>query len=131
MGIEDFLYEEITEGEFDYDFYKIYSQHECDDPYYPPYTTDIGIYKSKENAIKYARDSFYSRAKDYVTPEDRKYGGVEGMYYIEGGYFDDEVKINKCKKPLYIIYDKEEQAKVEARWKWMHRNFKFDSYSEP
>lgn len=129
MVIEDFIYEELTEGEFDYDFYTVYSQSECDDPYYPPYTRDIGMYKSKENAIKRAKDTFYRMAEGRTEPEDRKYGGVEGMYYIEGGFFDDgddgddvenRRKNAKTNKPLYIIYDKEQQAKVEARWKRMH-----------
>lgn len=140
MPIEDFLYEETMEDGVDYDFYTIYSQNECDDPYYPPYTTDIGIYKSRENAIKRARDSFYRIAEEYTEPEDRKYGGVEGMYYIEGGYFDDEDVdeetkqkryAKRSKKPLYIIYDKEHQAKVEARWKRMHGNFNTKSPSPP
>jgi hypothetical protein len=133
MKIEDFIYEETTEGDFNYDFYTVYSQCPCDDPYYPPYTNDIGIYKSKNNAIKRARDTFYRMAQYYTEPEDRKYGGVEGMFYVEGCYFndaDDEVKRNICAKsdkPLYIIYDKEEQEKSDTRYKKMHEIFKFDS----
>jgi hypothetical protein len=48
------------------------------------------------------------------------------MFYIEGGYFYDNKETNgKNKnigndKPLYVIYDKEEQAKIEARWERMH-----------
>lgn len=130
MAIEDFLYESITEGEFDFDFYILYLQRECDDPYYPPYKDDIGMYKSKEKAIEDARKKFYKRAKDYVTPEARKYGGVSELYYIEGGYFqDNESRLDEngvkkkrkfIDKPLYIIYDKEEQNKVGARWERMH-----------
>ena len=133
MGIEDFLYEELIEGEFDYDFYTVYSQSECDDPYYPPYTRDIGMYKSKENAIKRAKDTFYRMAEGCTESEDRKYGGVEGMYYIEGGFFDDGDDVEnrrknvKTNKPLYIIYDKEEQAKVESRWKRMHGEYSIKS----
>lgn len=136
MGIEDFIYEEMVEGEFDYDFYTAYSQIKCDDPYYPPYTRDIGMYKSKENAIKRAKDTFYRMAKRCTKPEDRKYGGVEGMYYIEGGFFDDGDDVEnrrknaKTNKPLYIIYDKEEQAKAEARWKWMHGEYSIKSEEE-
>jgi hypothetical protein len=130
MAIEDFLYEEVTECDIDYDFYVLYMQTECDDPYYPPYNRNVGMFKSKENAIKHARESFYKMAEHYTTPEDRKYGGVEGIFYLEGGYFhdhDDEVDENGEKKkrkrfdnPLYVIYDKEQQEKVDARWERMH-----------
>lgn len=136
MAIEDFLYEEVSECDVEFDFYVLYMQTECDDPYYPPYSRNVGMFKSKENAIKHARESFYKMAKDYITPEDRKYGGVEGMFYIEGDYFndrDDEIDENgengkngdkkkrrRFDKPLYVIYDKEEQEKVDARWEKMH-----------
>lgn len=130
MAIEDFLYEEVSECDVEFDFYVLYMQTECDDPYYPPYSRNVGMFKSKENAIKHARESFYKMAKGYTTPEDRKYGGVEGMFYIEGDYFndrDDEMDENGDKKkrrrfdkPLYVIYDKEEQEKVDARWEKMH-----------
>lgn len=130
MAIEDFLYEEITEGVFDYDFYILYMQTECDDPYYPPYTRNIGIYKSKDKAIQNARKKFYKESENYTSIEDRKYGGVEGMFYIEGDYFEDsetnvdedgvKKKRTRHNKPLYVIYDKYEQAKVDARWERMH-----------
>jgi hypothetical protein len=132
MAIEDFLYEEVKECDADFDFYVLYMQTECDDPYYPPYNRDVGMFKSKENAINYARDSFYKMAEGCITAEDRKYGGVEGMFYVEGGYFQDSEASNvdgeKNKKrkrmgsdiPVYIIYDKEEQKRVEARWEKMH-----------
>lgn len=130
MAIEDFLYETINECDIDYDYYVLYVQTECDDPYYPPYNRDVGMFKTKENAIAHARESFYKMAERYTTVEDRKYGGVESMFYLEGGYFHDtadEVDENGDKKkrrnadkPLYIIYDKEEQAKVDARWERMH-----------
>lgn len=130
MTIDDFLYEEVTDCDVEFDFYVLYMQTECEDPYYPPYNRDMGMFKSKENAIKYARESFYKMAKDCITPEDRKYGGVEGMFYIEGDYFKDSVdeidengekkKRRNFNKPLYVIYDKEEQEKVDARWEKMH-----------
>lgn len=50
MSIQDFLYEEIKEEEFNFDFYTLYIQHERDDPYYPSYNDVIGVYKYKENA---------------------------------------------------------------------------------
>lgn len=120
--MEDFICEKITEGEFDFDFYILYIQSQCDDPYYPPYNHNIGIYKSKEKAIERARKSFQNMAEGYKTLEDRKYGGVDSMLYIEGGYFEDSEydKNTKNKKPLYIIYDKEEQEKIDARWNKMH-----------
>ena len=137
MPIEDFLHEEITEGEFDFDFYILYMQTECDDPYYAPYTTNIGIYKSKENAIKSARGKFYKMAEDRITSDQRKYGGVEGIFYIEGNYFkdrgsevgQDEVGDEERKKKwkgkrdrqMYTIYDKEEEGKRSARWERMHK----------
>lgn len=137
MPIEDFLHEEITEGEFDFDFYILYMETECDDPYYAPYTTNIGIYKSKENAIKSAREKFYRIAEHYITPEDRKYGGIERIFYIEGNYFEDrapevgkdevgnEESKNKWKgkrdRQMYTIYDKEEEGKRSARWERMHK----------
>lgn len=130
MAIEDFLYEEVKECDAEFDFYIVYIQHECDDPYYPPYKDSCGIYKSKENAIKYARESFYKMAENCITVEDRKYGGVEGMFYIEGDYFQDSDGENKkCKvmgteRQVYIIYDKEEQKRVEARWEKMHGKMK-------
>lgn len=130
MAIEDFLYEEVTECDIDYDFYVLYMQTECDDPYYPPYNRNVGMFKSKEKAIKHARESFYKMAEHCTNPEDRKYGGVEGMFYLEGDYFhdrEDEIgedgekkKRKRFDKPLYVIYDKEEQAKVDARWDRMH-----------
>jgi len=127
----DFIYEEIAEGEFDFDFYILYMQTECDDPYYPPYNRNIGIFKSKDYAIQDARKRFYKMTDHFKTPEDRKYGGVEGMFYIEGGYFNDNMSVNKTvldkpkpvslsHKPLYMIYDKEEQERVDARWERMH-----------
>jgi len=130
MSIEDFLYEEITECDIDYDFYVLYMQTECDDPYYPPYNRNVGMFKSKEKAIAHARKSFYKMAEGYTSAKDRKYGGVEGMFYIEGGYFHDredetdengeKKKRRRFEKPLYVIYDKEEQAKADARWERMH-----------
>lgn len=130
MAIEDFLYEEVTDCDVEFDFYVLYMQTECDDPYYPPYNRNIGMFKSKENAIKHAKESFYKMAKGCTTPEERKYGGVEGMFYIEGDYFKDSVdeidengdnkKRRRFDKPLYVIYDKEEQEKVDARWERMH-----------
>lgn len=123
MSIGDFLYEEVNECDIDYDFYVLYMQTECEDPYYPPYNRNVGMFKSKENAISCARERFYKMAKDYTTAEDRKYGGVEGMFYLEGDYFDDieseggeKKKRRNADKPLYVIYDKEEQAKADARW---------------
>jgi len=149
MGIEDFIYEEIKDCDLDFDFYIVYIQHECDDPYYPPYKDSIGIYKSKENAIKRARESFYKTAKGYTTAEDRKYGGVNVMLYIEGDYFKDSENEGECDKgseneggcdentidngekknghkykrverQVYIIYDKEEQERIDTRWRKMH-----------
>ena len=143
MAIEDFLYEEVKECDSDFDFYIVYNQHECEDHYYPPYKDSIGIYKSKENAIKRARESFYKMAKGCTSAEDRKYRGVDGMLYIEGGYFEDgEVDgdggegekdengkaKNKNRKGMgseserqvYIIYDKEEQEKINARHERMN-----------
>jgi hypothetical protein len=136
MAIEDFLYEEVKECDADFDFYVLYMQTECDDPYYPPYNRDVGMFKSKENAIKRARDSFYKMAKGCITAEDRKYGGVESMFYVEGGYFHDseasnvDGEKNKKRKGMgsdilvYIIYDKEEQKRVETRWEKMHGKMK-------
>lgn len=137
MSIEDFLHEEITEGEFDFDFYILYMETECDDSYYAPYTTNIGIYKSKENAIKSARGKFYKMAEHRITADQRKYGGVEGIYYIEGNYFEDrepevgqdevgDEAIKKkwkgtCDRQMYTIYDKEEEGKRSARWERMHK----------
>jgi hypothetical protein len=131
MSVEDFVYEKITEGDFEFDFYVVYSQTECDDPYYPPYQTNIGNYKSKENAIKSARERFYKMAEEYTSAEDRKYGGVDNLYYIKGNYFEDsetevgedgeKKKRMRCNERLYVIYDKEEQAKVNARWEMMHK----------
>jgi len=133
MSIEDFLHEEITEGEFDFDFYILYMETECEDPYYPPYTTNIGIYKSKENAIKSARGKFYKISEHCITSEDRKYGGVEGIFYIEGNYFEDrQPEVGECEeskkkwkgkrdRQVYIIYDKEEEGKKSARWERMHK----------
>lgn len=128
MAIEDFLYEEVNECDVDYDYYVLYMQTECDDPYYPPYNRDVGMFKSKEKAIAHARESFYKMAEGCKSDEDRKYGGVEGLFYLEGGFFkDSEVELNGEKrkkgsgdKPLYVIYDKEEQDKVDARWERMH-----------
>ena len=133
MSIEDFLHEEITEGEFDFDFYILYMETECEDPYYAPYTTNIGIYKSKENAIKSARGKFYRMAEDRITADQRKYGGVEGIFYIEGNYFEDrepevgdgEESKKKWKgkrdRQMYTIYDKEEEGKRSARWERTHK----------
>lgn len=132
MSIEDFLHEEITEGAFDFDFYILYMETECDDPYYPPYTTNIGIYKSKENAIKSARGKFYRMAEHCITAEGRKYGGVESIFYIEGNYFEDrETEVGdveskkkwkgKRDRQMYTIYDKEEEEKRSARWERMHK----------
>ena len=130
MSVEDFVYEKTTEGDFDFDFYVVYSQTECDDPYYPPYKNNIGNYKSKENAIKRARERFYEMAEEYTSAEDRKHGGVDSLYYIKGSYFEDsETEVGEdgekkkrmnCNERLYVIYDKEEQAKVDARWEMMH-----------
>jgi len=126
MAIEDFLYEYVAEGEFDYDFYIVYLQTECDDPYYPPYNNNIGIFKSKENAIAYTRKSFYDCAENYTSVERRKYGGVPQKFYIEGKYYKDsdgDVEIKRKvnhDEPLYIIYDKEEQDKIDARCDRMH-----------
>lgn len=122
MELNDFIYEEINECDIIFDYYIIYMENECDDPYYPPYTTDIGVFKSKDKAIQYARESFNKIAKDYSTSDDRKYGGVESKFYIEGKYFEDsERKIkNNSNKPVYVIYDKEEQTKINARWNKMH-----------
>lgn len=130
MSIYDFIYEEVTACDIDYDFYILYMRTECDDPYYPHYERNVGIFKSKEKAIAHARKSFYKMAEGYTSDEDRKYGGVEGMLYLKGSYFndrEDEVDENGDKnkrrnfdKPLYVIYDKEEQTKVDARWKRMH-----------
>lgn len=137
MSVDDFVYENIEDGDFDFDFYVVYMQTECDDPYYPPYKRDIGVYKSKENAIENTRQKFYKMAKGYTSTEDRKYGGVDAMFYIEGDYFkdretiSDENKVSGKKnkrqndKPLYIIYDKEEQAKIDARWERMHKTSLF------
>ena len=128
MAIDDFLYEEVNECDIDYDYYVLYMQTECDDPYYPPYNRDVGMFKSKEKAIAHARESFYKMAKGCTSAEDRKYGGVEGLFYLEGGFFkDSHVEMNGGKrkrgfddKPLYVIYDKEHQEKVDARWEKMH-----------
>jgi len=137
MSVDNFVYEEITEGDFDFDFYVVYMQTECDDPYYPPYKSDVGIYKSKENAIDSTRKKFYKMSERYTSAEGRKYGGVDATFYIEGAYFEDNAtttdenkvsgKKNKSKndKPLYVIYDKEEQAKIEARWETIHRGSLF------
>jgi hypothetical protein len=62
--------------------YLVYSQRECDDPYYPPYQTMIGIYKSKEKAIEYARQS-YNKLKKYMSNND--------CYYVEEHTLDDNV----------------------------------------
>jgi len=138
MSIEDFLYEhtEESESEFDFDFYNIYMQRDCDDPYYPPYNDIIGVYKYKENAIKSAKERFYKYAKDYVTEEERKYGGVEVVFYVDGGYFEDredngennyedndtkKSKKRHSNKPIYIIYDKDEEAIKNARLKKMNK----------
>lgn len=131
MEVKDFIHEEITECDIDFDFYILYMQTECDDIYYPSYKTNIGIFKSKENAIEYTRKKFYKMAEKYTSSEDRKYGGVEGLFYIEGDYFEDNdvdrketgEKKKKCDKRLYIIYDKEEQDKINARWNKMHAKY--------
>jgi len=129
MAIEDFLYEEVTECDIDYDFYVLYMQTECEDPYYPPYNTNVGMFKSKVKAIAYARERFYKMSQGLTSAEERKYGGVEGMFYLEGDYFHDreevdengnKKKIRRFDKPLYVIYDKEEKDKVDARWERMH-----------
>ena len=76
-------------------------------------------------------------AEDRITSDQRKYGGVEGIFYIEGNYFEDrgsevgqdEVGDEERKKKwkgkrdrqMYTIYDKEEEGKRSARWERMHK----------
>lgn len=129
----DFIHEEITECDIQFDFYILYMQTECDDPYYPPYNRNIAMFKSKEKAIEYARKKFYQMAEKIMTIEQRKYRGVEGMLYIEGDYFEDNDDKNTLKnnEPLYVIYDKHEQDKIDARWERMHGNKPMVLNNEP
>lgn len=62
-------------------FYIVFSQRDCDDPYYPPYADVIRVYKSKEKAIEHAR-RIRKRTKKYSRPED--------CYYVEEYEFQDE-----------------------------------------
>ena len=127
MSVKYFMFEMVTEIDIEFDFYIVYMQTECDDPYYPPYVSNVGTYKSKANAIQSARKRFFKRAEDYTITDDHKYRGVECLYYVEGGYFDDredcsgEKRLGKNKSSIvYRIYDKEEQDKCDARWDKMH-----------
>lgn len=93
-----------------FDFYIIYMQHPCDDPYYPPYVRNVGVFKSKELAIEKAKSSF-----DHFRDTARKYNcKTEELFYVEGDYYEDTNVImedrikGKNNRQVFIIYDETE-----------------------
>lgn len=83
--------------EDNFDFYIVYMQNYCNNVYYPPYTSNIAIFRSKEKAIEYAKDCF-RKDKELEQQIKKRTGNeykIENIYFVEGEYYNDTDILNQ------------------------------------
>lgn len=89
--------------EYNYDMYLLFSVDECDDKYYPSYHRLLRIYKSKDDAIQDAKDT-YKRVSENVISNYK----VE--YYVKGYNFINDIN-NQVKPNIIFIINNDDEIK--------------------
>ena len=78
--------------------YLVTAQRECDDPYYRPYQDVIGVYRTRDNAVRRAKEA-YENMKDCMHGDE--------CYMVDQVAFGDDREGSGMKRRHVFVIDRE------------------------